>query len=53
MIRFILWFLVWAVFLFFIDIEVKHNDVLTITFNGWGTRLENWLKNREGKENEQ
>jgi len=45
--RVIVWFLFWALTLFFIDIDVSYTDGLHIKFNGWGGKLERWLKSRK------
>ena len=44
--RYVFVFSFWAVTLFFIDVKVTYVDGLKIEFNGWGTRLENFIKGR-------
>ncbi|MBL4869799.1 MAG: hypothetical protein JKX72_02470 [Robiginitomaculum sp.] len=51
MIRFTLWFLVWALTLFSADISVTYSDGLKIEFKGWWAHFESWIK-KQFKETE-
>ena len=44
--RFSMVFMFWALTLFFIDIEIDYKDGLHLKFNGWGAKLENFIKGR-------